>query len=68
MTYRTKYLQTLFIAILYIYGPTITAQTANTNPKDLISGGIVLHADSYGHYRGTVLINKRLTTNRHALK
>lgn len=56
-TYRTKYFQTLLIAILFIYGPTITAQTANTNPKDLISGGIVLHADSYGHYRGTVLIN-----------
>jgi aspartyl protease family protein len=56
-TYRKKYFQTLLIAIFFIYGPAITAQTANTNPKDLISGGIVLHADSHGHYRGTVLIN-----------
>lgn len=55
--FRIQFIQVFFIVFFIFYGPVTTAQTTNTNPRDLVSGGIILHADNYGHYRGTVLIN-----------
>jgi aspartyl protease family protein len=54
----SPFFQLLFIVIFLIYGPITSAKSAsNTGSQNLIFGGIVLHADPYGHYRGTVLIN-----------
>lgn len=53
-------LKIFFVINFFVFHATVNAQTVPqlAQSQSLISGGITLQADSLGHYKGTVLINK----------